>query len=46
MTQLSRPEPADDLGSTWKDAQKGDPAAGRHFSRSVIPRFAGWFAES
>jgi RNA polymerase sigma factor (sigma-70 family) len=38
MTQLSRPEPADDLGSTWEDAQKGDPGAWEALFKECYPK--------
>ncbi len=38
MTQMSRPEPADDLGSTWEDARKGDPNAWEALFRECYPK--------
>src|SRR5580704_19577838 len=38
MTQVSRPEPADDLGSTWEEAQKGDPVAWEALFRECYPK--------
>jgi len=38
MTQMSRPEPADDLGSTWEDAQKGDPGAWEALFKECYPK--------
>ena len=40
MTQVSRPEPADDLGSTWEEAQKGDPNAWEALFKRVLSQGA------
>jgi RNA polymerase sigma factor (sigma-70 family) len=38
MTQLSRPETGHDLGSTWEEAQKGDPTAWEALFKECYPK--------
>jgi RNA polymerase sigma factor (sigma-70 family) len=38
MTQLSSPEPERDLGSTWEEAQKGDPSAWEALFKECYPK--------
>ena len=38
MTQLSDPERAHDIGSTWEEAQKGDPSAWEALFRECYPK--------
>jgi RNA polymerase sigma factor (sigma-70 family) len=38
MTQLSSPEQERDLGSTWEDAQKGDPTAWEALFKECYPK--------
>jgi RNA polymerase sigma factor (sigma-70 family) len=38
MTQLSHPEPAGDIGSTWEEAQKGDPIAWEALFKECYPK--------
>jgi RNA polymerase sigma factor (sigma-70 family) len=38
MTQSSRPELVQDLGSTWEEAQKGDPTAWEALFRECYPK--------
>jgi RNA polymerase sigma factor (sigma-70 family) len=38
MTQLSHPEPAQEIGSTWEEAQKGDPVAWEALFKECYPK--------
>ena len=38
MTQLSRPEPGPELGSTWEEAQKGDQIAWEALFKECYPK--------
>lgn len=38
MTQLPHPDPAHDIGSTWEEAQKGDPVAWEALFRECYPK--------
>jgi RNA polymerase sigma factor (sigma-70 family) len=38
MTQFSRPEPGRELGSTWEEAQKGDPSAWEALFKECYPK--------